>query len=91
MQDYENLKLILEKEIYPHSFSFKFIGKNSAPFQQGVDKLLNQFPKLVMRTQRLSQNQNHVSYTYSLQAQSAEAIIEVFRVIEKLPDLEIIL
>ena len=91
MRDYQNLKVLLEKEAFPHDFLFKFIGKNSDAFEEGTRQLERDFPDLIMETLKLSQNQNHVSYSYSFQAETAEQIIEIYRAIEKLPDLEILL
>jgi putative lipoic acid-binding regulatory protein len=91
MRDYQNLKALLEKETYPHSFLFKFIGKNSPDFEDGTKNLQGLFPELTMESLRLSQNQKHVSYTYSLNAESADEIIQVYQAIEGLPDLELVL
>lgn len=91
MKDYTQLRALLEKEPYPHRFLFKFVGKNTDAFELGTRNLEALFPDLVMVTLRLSQNENHASYTYSLEAESAEQIIEIYQVIEEIKDLEILL
>lgn len=91
MRDYEALKTLLEKETYPHPFTFKFIGKKSILFEAGMKKVCGQFPELRLKGQLVSQNKNHVSYTYILQAKTAQEIIQVYQAIEGLPDLALML
>ncbi len=91
MHNYETLKKALEKEVYPHVFLFKFIGKNSGVFLVGIQDFEKKFPQLVKSSQRLSKNQNHLALTYQLEAQSPEEIMAVYYGIGQLPDLSMVL
>ncbi|MEO5971243.1 MAG: DUF493 family protein [Bdellovibrionia bacterium] len=88
---YDKLKELLAKETYPHSFPFKFIGKNTPLFLQGVHNFELKHLQLVLQSKKESKNQNHLSYTYFLEAKSLDSIIAIFQEIEKIPDLLIIL
>ena len=92
MKDYQKLKELLEEqEQFPVQFTYKFIGRNSSRFLDSVKKLEQQFPALKHEGQRLSANQAHSSQTYSYNAPSAQAIIDVFQAIEKLDDILMVL
>ena len=91
MPQYQRLRELLGNETFPHHFPFKFVGKQSAAFEAGVRALETQFPGLVLQTRRQSANQKHLSVTYTLEAESAEIIIEILRAIAVIPDVLIIL
>lgn len=91
MADLENLKKLLKKEKYPFEFTFKFVGKASGSFENGVSKLEIENPKLKLKTRRLTANQRHTSLTYLFQAENAEAILEVYNAIGKIDDLVLVL
>ena len=91
MHDYQNLKKLLENETFPHTFIFKFIGKNTSSFQEGVNQLTRSNPELVLQSRRETNNTKYISFTYVLIADSAESIIEVFQEIHKISDILMIL
>jgi putative lipoic acid-binding regulatory protein len=91
-KDYTPLKLLLEKqETFPIHFTYKFIGRNSSAFLDGVEALKKTHPGLKHEMTRKSAKDAHISLTYGFDAESADAIIEIFRAVEKVPDLLIIL
>jgi putative lipoic acid-binding regulatory protein len=89
MNRHRHLRDLLEKEIYPSLFPFKFVGKNSEPFLKGVASLEKMYPNLALQTKRLSRTQQYLSYTYNYPAKSADEIISIFDEISKIPDLAI--
>ena len=88
---YDKLKELLAKETYPHSFPFKFIGKNTPLFLQGIRSLELKHPELIFHSQKESKNQNHLSCTYLLEAKSLDGIIIIFQEIEIIPDVLVVL
>ncbi len=88
---YDKLKELLARETYPHTFPFKFIGKKTPLFLTGVQNLELKYPDLAFHSQRETKSQNHISYTYLLDAKSMDGIVAVFQEIEKLSDLLMIL
>ena len=91
MPQYQRLRELLANETFPHVFPFKFVGKLSDPFEAGVRALETQFPRLVLQSRRQSKNQKHLSLTYTLEAESAEVIIEILRAIAAISDVLFIL
>ena len=91
-KDYTQLKALLEElETFPVHFVYKFIGRNTQAFANGVAELQKTHPSLKHEMTRNSAKDAHISFTYGFEAQSAAAIIEVFRAIEKVEDLLLIL
>lgn len=88
---YDNLKTLLAKENFPLLFTFKFIGKNSPQFLEGAKDLKSKCAGLELKGERLSQNRNHASFTYELQADTPELILTVYQAISEIPDLLIVL
>jgi putative lipoic acid-binding regulatory protein len=92
MKDYTKLKELLEtEETFPHRFLFKFIGRNTPTFLTGVAALTRANPALQLVSTRKSSNDQHVSLSYEYEAAEAEAIIEIYRAIQKIEDLLIVL
>jgi len=91
MERYAKLRELLTKETYPHVFSFKFIGKNTPLFQEGIHDFHTTYPILTLQSERKSRNENHLSVTYVLHAESADMILTIYQRIEQLPDLLLIL
>jgi putative lipoic acid-binding regulatory protein len=91
-KDYSKLKELLEdQEEFPIYFVYKFIGRNTTVFATAVEGLLKQFPSLKHEMTRKTANDQHIAMTYGYDATSADAVIEVFRHIEKIDDLILIL
>ncbi len=93
MKDYAKLtELLKTTESFPLDFTFKFIGRKSDAFLASVQALEAQFPPLRREGERESANQQHLSLTYSFKAApTAEILIEVYRSIEKLRDVLVVL
>jgi putative lipoic acid-binding regulatory protein len=91
-KDYSKLKELLEaQETFPSRFTYKFVGRNSDKFARSVERLEQAYPALRHETTRKSANDQHMSKTYLFEAPSADAIIDVFRAIEQIEDLLVIL
>ncbi len=92
MRDYSRIKaLLLEQDTFPLDFTFKFIGYNSPKFADGVSQLEKAFPTLKAAGRKETTGGLNVSLTYQFVAPSADAIIEVFRALEKVEDIRIVL
>lgn len=89
--DYNKLHALLDQEAYPHRFTHKFIGRNTARFTTGVQQLEARFPKLKLQTARTSKGEAHLALTYELVADSAAEIIEVLEATGQLEDLHLVL
>jgi putative lipoic acid-binding regulatory protein len=91
-KDYAELKRLLEDlETFPHRFTFKFIGRHSETFALSVAKLEQRFPGLRHEQSRESNGGKHVAKTYTMEATSADEIIDVFKAIEKVEDVLVVL
>lgn len=91
-KDYTKIKELLEaQEKFPLRFTYKFIGHNSAEFAQAVARLERSFPSLRHELTRESSHGKHLSKTFVLEAPDAEAIVEIYRAIELLEDVLIVL
>ena len=91
MPEYKRLRELLAEETFPHTYCFKFVGKQSPAFEAGARSLELMFSSLVLKSSRQSTNQKHLSLTYTLEAESVEEIISVLKVIAQIPDVQIIL
>lgn len=91
MPDFDKLQELLEKETFPHDFTFKFVGKNTPQFEEGARQLERKYPSLIAGTKRQSTNGKHLSLTYVLKANAPDEIIQVFKAIHQVPDVLIIL
>jgi len=89
--DFTGLELRLKNESYPQTFRFKFVGKNTGTFETGTKDLEALFPEMVMENLRYSKNESYVSYTYCLDVTSADEVLGVYKAIQNLSDLEVIL
>jgi putative lipoic acid-binding regulatory protein len=90
--DFSRLKAMLEEhETFPHDFTLKFIGLNTAAFRKGVQELATSFPKLLKQTERQSPNGSNVSLTYVFPAESAQEIVELLERVSKIPDVRMVL
>jgi putative lipoic acid-binding regulatory protein len=91
-KDYAKLKQLLEEqETFPLSFTYKFIGHHTPAFAKAVDELERKFPGLKHELSRESSGGKHLAKTYRYDAADAEAVLDVFRAIELLEDLLIVL
>jgi putative lipoic acid-binding regulatory protein len=92
MKDYEKLKQLLEsQERFPVRYTFKFVGRNSDAFARAVSHFEGKHPHLRHEQTRESSGGKHVAKTYVVDAQSAEAIIEVYRAIELIEEVLVVL
>ena len=89
--DFTGLELRLKEETYPQTFRFKFVGKNTSLFETGTRDLEGLFPELVMENLRYSKNESYASYTYCLEVSCADEVLAVYKAIQRLSDLEVIL
>lgn len=89
------LRELLMREIYPHCYVHKFIGHQTPAFAEAVSGLELAFP----RAQRVAARESgkmagggrYISYTYELQAQSADEIMALLEATAQLADLKLIL
>ncbi|MGK5083823.1 DUF493 domain-containing protein [Bdellovibrionota bacterium FG-1] len=92
MKDYTQLRTLLAaQETFPCPFTYKFIGLNSPGFAAAVVLFEKSFPSITHQSTRESAGGKHLSKTYVFEAADVDAIIEVYRAIEKLEDLVIVL
>lgn len=91
MSQYDRLRELLEKETFPHLFRFKFVGKNTDAFKEGLQKVIDQYPRLQFDSERPSKGNRHIAFGYKLAASSPDEIIHVLDSISKIPDLVIML
>ena len=91
MPRYARIRELLAHEDFPHSFTFKFVGKSTAVFEAGLIAFEAQFPSLLKQARKPSSKGNHVAMTYLLRADSPDEIIEVYRQVAILPDILIVL
>ena len=91
MSNYDKLRELLNREKFPHVFIFKFIGKNSAQFDFGVQSLEKKFPRLQKQSRRTTANQQFVSLSYVLTADTKEEIIEVYQFIALIEEIVVVL
>lgn len=89
---YEKLKALLDQDqTFPHEFTYKFIGQNSPAFRAGVAEWVAKHPTIRKVSERESAGGNHLACTYDFLAPSSNAIISIFREIEKIPDIRVVL
>lgn len=93
MQDYEKLRELLEEEEYPHLYVHKFIGLNTEAFREAVIELELRFPdaKQISARESAGAAASYLAYTYELEANSADEIIELLQETATLPDVKILL
>ena len=91
MADYQKLQELLAKESYPHRYAFKVIGKNTPQFATGVSELVAAYPGLSEDGRRPSQTATHMSVTYSVLAETPEAIIGIYQQLALVPDVVMVL
>lgn len=89
--DFATLRDLLAKETYPHTYTYKFIGKNSQRFTNGLHALEGKFPKLVIRGSRESTGGQNLAVSYALDAANADEIIDVLNEVTRVEDLLVIL
>ncbi len=91
-KDYAKLKELLEEqEKFPLDFTFKFVGRHTPAFAQSVGSLQKKFPGLKETHSRESSGGKHVAKTFSFNAPDADSILDVFKAIEKLEDVLVVL
>jgi putative lipoic acid-binding regulatory protein len=90
-QNYDKLHELLKKEKYPHNYTFKFIGKNSLKFTQGLHQLETAFKDLKLQGSRESAKGQHLAITYLLAAENADEIISVLKRVSEVEDLLVML
>ena len=93
--DYTNLRRILESERFPHTYVHKIIGRNTPAFEQGIANFEARFPRAVRATRRESQpkaaaaaspSARFISYSFELEADTADEIIELLVFTETIAD-----
>jgi putative lipoic acid-binding regulatory protein len=89
--DLGKLRELLKKETYPHEYFYKFIGKNTGVFTQGLHALEGRFPRLELKGSRESAGGQNLAVTYSLYAQNEDEIIAVLEQVSLVEDLLVIL
>lgn len=90
--DFTKLRALLEsQETFPHDYVHKIIGRNTAAFTEGVQRLEISFPYIRLETARTSKGEAHLALTYTIQAQNPDQIIDVLRETGNLVDLHLIL
>jgi putative lipoic acid-binding regulatory protein len=89
--NYDQLAELLKKEKYPHDYTFKFIGKNSQRFTQGLHSLETDFKDLKLQGSRESAKGQHLAITYLLNAKNPEEIIAVLKRVSEVEDLLVML
>lgn len=91
-KDYAKIQELLKgQEKFPLRFTYKFIGRNTDAFNEAVAKLEHAFPSLKHEHTRESSGGKHLSKTFVFDAADAEAIIEIYRAIEVLEDVLVVL
>jgi len=83
--------LLEESCIFPCTYTHKFIGKNSALFQQSVSDFEKKFIGLTRTKERLSASSAHLALTYDFIAGSADEIVQLTVETRKINDLIYIL
>lgn len=83
----QHLELLNHVYEFPTEVPHKFIGKNTDLFRQAVETLEKDFPALSGRRERYSESRAHLSLTYTFQAESAEAMIQLLQRTQLLSDL----
>jgi putative lipoic acid-binding regulatory protein len=91
MPRYDRLKELLSDESYPHRFTFKFVGKNTPLFDTGLKFFEAECPRLRRQAARPSKGDKHLAMTYVLEALDPDEIIGVYRKIEQIPDILLML
>lgn len=93
MQDYEKLRELLSEEEYPHLYVHKFIGLNTDSFRADVAAFESRFPtvKQVSARESAGSAASYLAYTYQLEANSADEIIELLQDTATLTDVKILL
>lgn len=90
--DYTRLKLLLEKqESFPLDFVFKFIGRNSSAFQEGVKALQSEHPLLRLQSRRESEGGAHLAMTFQFTANESNEILCIYSRIAEIPDVLVVL
>ena len=90
--DYSKMReLLIAQETFPLRFTYKFIGRNTPAFLAAVLRFEGEHPTLTLESSRQSANQQHVSRTYVFDAPNVDVIIEIYKRIEKLEDVLVML
>ena len=91
--DYTNLRRILESERFPHTYVHKIIGRNTEAFEHGIATFQARFPRAIRVTRRESQpkvaaadSARFISYSFELEADTADEIIELMAFTETIAD-----
>lgn len=88
---YDRLRELLANETFPHVYTHKFIGLKTPGFQASVEEMVLRFPRARLITQRPSGGEKYLAYTYELEAETIEEIIELLQATAGLDDLKLIL
>ncbi|MBC7691189.1 MAG: DUF493 domain-containing protein [Methylotenera sp.] len=91
-RDYQKFKALLEEqETFPLDYTFKFIGRNTPAFKQGVKEFEEKHPGLTLHVSRISSGGAHLALTYKVIAQTADVIIMISDSIGEIQDVMVIL
>jgi putative lipoic acid-binding regulatory protein len=88
---YAKLRELLEAQGFPHEFTHKFVGDNSAEFQAAVQAMEASIPGLQLQSRRESSGGQHVAYTYILRVNAAEEVVFLYEATRRLAGIRIIL
>jgi putative lipoic acid-binding regulatory protein len=96
---YAKLKDLLDhpdaEQKFPFEFSYKFIGANTDAFRAGVVAWEKNWerthPTFKRVSERESTNGNHLALTFTFLAPNSDAVVEIFRSIENLPEVKVVL
>ena len=90
-KDYARLQALLEEqETFPLEFTYKFIGNDTPAFAASIAAFERSHSTLRPAGTRRN-GAKHVAMTYQFTAPSAAVIIEIYRAIEKIEDIIIVL
>jgi putative lipoic acid-binding regulatory protein len=78
---------LLETESFPLKYTHKIIGKNSERFRISVAQCTSPFENASCTQERTSQNGNHVSLTFEVQAETADHVVEFIQATLQIEDL----
>lgn len=89
---YTKLRELLSKENFPLHYIVKFIGKNSAEFDHGVQEFEGAHPHLKKASRRESGGgAKHVALTYTFTAANPDEIVSVLIRVAEIRDVLVVL
>jgi len=83
--------LLREQESFPLRYTHKIIGKHSAAFRTGADRLLREVPGLRIAFERESSGGAHLAITFEFSAADADQVVRLLELTAEVEDLLVIL